>query len=211
VIANGGMETYRDVQSILRYTGASAAMSSEALLETPNLFHPSSMDITSPKDKFGGQISFARRYLEICQEVGPPLPGVMGDGGSFAIVRGHFFKFLHRYLNSDHTDLRDRFASNEMSSLHDARSLIEQLEQRYSGLSDDEWVELASSNSNASWYRRHRRPDRRVHQRFVTDGAINNETSSIDIDARKREIKDRIAKMKERNQRCRLKTTLVQV
>jgi tRNA-dihydrouridine synthase len=216
VIANGGMETYHDIQSILQYTGASAAMSSEALLETPNLFQSSSsMYMSLPRDRFDQQIFFATRYLDICQEVGPPLPGVMGDGGSFSIVRGHLFKFLHRYLNNDHTDLRDRFAasSEKMRTLHDARSLIRQLKQRYAGLSDDEWVALASSNPEASWYRRHRRPDRRVHHRLIPGGGggggRNNKLSSLDIDARKREIKDRIAKMKERNQRSREETHFV--
>jgi tRNA-dihydrouridine synthase len=207
VVANGGMENYHEVQSILRYTGASAAMSSEALLETPYVFQPSSMDITSPKDTFERQISCSTKYLDICQEVGPPLPGVMGDGGSFSIVRGHIFKFLHRYLNSDHTDLRDRFASNKMRTLYDVRSLIHELEQRYAGFSDDEWVALASSNPEASWYRRHRRPDRQVR---CHHGPINLETSAVDLEARKCEIKDRIAKMKERNQHFRQKTQLMQ-
>jgi tRNA-dihydrouridine synthase len=54
VVANGGMETYRDVQEILEATGAVAAMSSEALLETPNIFLPESLNL-DPKERMEQQ------------------------------------------------------------------------------------------------------------------------------------------------------------
>jgi tRNA-dihydrouridine synthase 4 len=197
VVANGGMENYQDIQNILQYTGASAAMSSEALLETPNLFQASSMDIVTPQERFQQQAFFATKYLDICEEVGPPLPGVMGEGGSFAIVRGHFFKFFHRYWNSDHTDLRDQFAGSGVRTLQQARNVVDALQERYDNLSPDEWLALPSSRPESSWYRRHRQPDRRVHQR--NESGMTS-TAVLDVEAKKREIKERIAKMKQQRQ-----------
>jgi tRNA-dihydrouridine synthase len=200
VIANGGMENYDDVQSVLQSTGASAAMSSEALLETPDLFLKESMDIKTPEEQFHRQLSFAKNYLDICSTVGPPLPGVLGfnKGGSFSVVRGHLFKFLHRYINTDHQDLRDRLAANgvnTMRTLGDLRSLVEELESRYANLTEDQWNELTSTSPLSSWYRRHRKPDRSVHERY-TSVASDTSNNNNNIDDRKREIKDRIAKMK---------------
>eukprot|EP00536_Pseudo-nitzschia_multiseries_P000595 jgi/Psemu1/249733/estExt_Genewise1Plus.C_70147 len=207
VIANGGMENYDDIQSILQSTGASAAMSSEALLETPDLFMKESMDVATPEERFHRQLSFAKNYLDVCTRVGPPLPGVLGKGGSFNTVRGHLFKFLHRYINSDHQDLRDRLAANGdttcMRTLGEARSLIEELESRYDNLPEEQWKELASSPPSSSWYRRHRKPDRRVHERAIR-GMDHSRSSSSDgnngvsVEERKREIKERLAKMKAR-------------
>mmetsp|Transcript_32419 Transcript_32419/g.76256 ORF Transcript_32419/g.76256 Transcript_32419/m.76256 type:complete len:553 (+) Transcript_32419:151-1809(+) len=204
VIANGGMENYDDIQSILESTGASAAMSSEALLETPDLFMKESMDnIGTPEERFQRQGSFAKNYLDVCTRVGPPLPGVLGKSGSFNIVRGHLFKFLHRYINSDHQDLRDKLAANGetcMRTLGEARGLIQELESRYDNLSEDEWKDLSSSSPTSSWYRRHRQPDRRVHERSIrgVSYASSNGNSSMSVEDRKREIKERLAKMKAR-------------
>jgi tRNA-dihydrouridine synthase len=200
VIANGGMEHYDDIQSVLQSTGASAAMSSEALLETPDLFLKESMNIKTPKEQFHRQLSFAKNYLDICSTVGPPLPGVLGfnKGGSFSVVRGHLFKFLHRYINTDHQDLRDKLAANganTMRTLGDLRNLIEELESRYANLTEDQWNELTSTSPLSSWYRRHRKPDRSVHERY-TSISTNTSNNNNNIDDRKREIKERIAKMK---------------
>ncbi len=199
VIANGGMEHYEDIQQILRATGASAAMSSEALLETPDLFCKESMGFEGlPQENFGRHIKFARDYLDICTRVGPPLPGVLGfnKGGSFNVVRGHLFKFLHRYLNTEHQDLRDKLAANgvtTMRTLGEARNLVDELESRYEYLSPEQWNELSSSSPQSSWYRRHRKPDRSVH---VRNAATAVGTSALSIEDRKREIRERLAKMK---------------
>jgi tRNA-dihydrouridine synthase len=205
VIANGGMENYDDVQRILQKTGASAAMSSEALLETPDLFRKGSMGLDkSPEDLFRKQLSFARDYLDVCTRVGPPLPGVLGfnKGGSFNVVRGHLFKFLHRYINTDHQDLRDKLAANgvtTMRTLGEARSLVEELESRYQNLSPEQWRELQSSSPLSSWYRRHRKPDRSVHVRNdLNMGQSSTESSGSSMEDRKREIRERLAKMKAR-------------
>ena len=75
IVVNGGMEHYDDVQHMLSRTGASAAMSSEALLENPEVFQPGSSSSVSPEARFRKQIAFARNYVDVCYRVGPPLPG----------------------------------------------------------------------------------------------------------------------------------------
>jgi tRNA-dihydrouridine synthase 1 len=86
VVANGGMENYNDVQRILQSTGAVAAMSSEALLETPNLFLPSSQQWLSPRERLHQQLSFARDYLNACAEFMPPLPGALVRGLVYLVL-----------------------------------------------------------------------------------------------------------------------------
>ncbi|CAJ1958488.1 unnamed protein product [Cylindrotheca closterium] len=199
VIANGGMETYEDIQEVMWKTGASAAMSSEALLETPNVFSPKSSGL-SPRERLTQQISFATEYLDICKNVAPPLPGVLGNGGSFKIVRGHLFKFLYRYLN-EHTDLRDRLGGDQkLQTLGEASNLVDELAERCLKLSDDELLRCASSAPESSWYRRHRKGNRRVHQKEVRvdSSLVPSGSEEETIESRKQEIRDRISQMKER-------------
>mmetsp|Transcript_24553 Transcript_24553/g.54798 ORF Transcript_24553/g.54798 Transcript_24553/m.54798 type:complete len:180 (+) Transcript_24553:3-542(+) len=163
-----------------------------------------SMDFDkSPRDRFDRQLSFAKNYLDVCTRVGPPLPGVLGfnQGGSFNVVRGHLFKFLHRYINTDHQDLRDKLAANgvtTMRTLGEARDLVEDLESRYENLSEEEWKELSSSSPLSSWYRRHRKPDRTVHIRQDLTQEMGSTSDGFSIEDRKRAIKERLAKMKAR-------------
>jgi tRNA-dihydrouridine synthase 1 len=220
VVANGGMEDYNDVQRIVQSTGAVAAMSSEALLERPDLFKKESLDALSPQHRFDHQVSFAKQYLSKCAIV-PPVPGVLGNSGSMGIVRGHLFKFLHRYLQ-DQPDIRDRLAAanegtvGDATTLHHARCLIEELEERYSTFTDIEWSSASSSSPDSSWYRRHRRPDRKVHQKEVvvlrrrgelyssagTSTSSDMTDSSSSMEDRKQQIKERIGKLKaQRSQR----------
>ena len=206
VIANGGMEDRGDVQTILRTTGASAAMSSEGLLETPDLFLPSSPpsdpSIPAPEDRFRKQVGYARDYLDVCGRVGPPLPGVLGfnSGGSFNVVRGHLFKFLHRYLNHDHTDLRnDLAAPGKLRTLSDAHRLLDELESRYAGLSAERWDRLASTPEESSWYRRHRKPDRAaVHVRHDLTTTVGRERWSSSGSTVAATVADRKAAIRER-------------
>jgi hypothetical protein len=79
--------------------------------------------------------------------------------------------------------------------LGDLRNLIEELESRYANLTEDQWNELTSTSPLSSWYRRHRKPDRSVHERY-TSISTNTSNNNNNIDDRKREIKERIAKMK---------------
>lgn len=133
------------------------------------------------------------------------LPGVLGKDGSFTTVRGHLFKFLHRYINSDHQDMRNKLAakgSNRLKTLGDAISFVEELESRYDNLSGEEWKEFSSSSPSSSWYRRHRKPDRQVHERYIqgTDPSSSGAASNtISIEDRKREIKVRFRRRSLRN------------
>jgi tRNA-dihydrouridine synthase len=196
IVANGGMENYDDVKSIIESTGAVAAMSSEALLETPNLFLKSSKHLT-PRELLKQQLSFSRDYLGICADVMPPVPGILGPkkGGSFCAVRGHLFKFLHRYLN-EHPDLREELASpNPMrNSISQALDLVNELEERYNILSEEELEARRSSLPESSWYRRHRKPDRVAHQKEIRvvsslSATVREEQTP---EERKRQIQDSI-------------------
>ena len=188
VVANGGIEDFNDVNNILEMTGTVAVMSSEALLETPNVFQQSSASLT-PRERLDQQLSFARDYLSICTTVVPPVPGLLGhDGaGSFCIIRGHLFKFLHRYLQ-EQPDFRDKLI--DIETIVEAHTLIDELEERYIHKSEEELAACASSLETASWYRRHRKPDRSVHER---DGNVVADLSLAD---RKKLIRERIAKLK---------------
>ena len=127
VIANGGVETFEDMQRLAKQTGAAAVMSSEALLERPDVFQPDSLQtVDSTRMLLEHQFQIARDYLSWAQAF-PPLPGVLGqDCGSMNIVRGHLFKFLHRYWQ-EQPDLRTALAAHNgnMSTWQDAHDLVE--------------------------------------------------------------------------------------
>ena len=193
------METFEDIKEVTKTTGASAAMSSEALLEIPNIFSPVSSGLT-PRERLASQISFASEYLDICANVAPPLPGVLGKGGSFNIIRGHLFKFLYRYLN-EHTDIRDRLGGDrKLQTIGQAFDLVNELAERYEMLSDEELSKCESSALDSSWYRRHRKDTRSVHQREVhVDSSLAPSYSKEEtIESRKQQIRARIREMKER-------------
>ena len=200
IVANGGVETYFDVDRVQKETGAVAVMSSEALLECPNLFVKDSSALTR-RQLLEQQFSFAREYLLWCR-VYPPLPGVLGhDGGSFNVARGHLFKFLHRYLQ-EHADLRDRLASNQLRTVRQATEIIDALHQRYQGLTDDDLSRCKSSLVNSSWYRRHwdAKEDLRIHQRngnpsHVAGSAVSSD--SLSLEQRKQAIRQRIAHLRD--------------
>jgi tRNA-dihydrouridine synthase len=166
VIANGGIEHYSDVHTILTTTNAAAVMSSEALLETPNLFATDSTQL-SPHDVFQQQVGMAREYIDLCT-LHPPLPGVLGGFGSYSIVKGHLFKMLHRYLHQ-HADIRDQLTAS--TKLVNALNVLDELQSRYGG--QDEYDACPSSKKDSSWYRRHWAANRRVHQRRKTQETVN--------------------------------------
>jgi tRNA-dihydrouridine synthase 1 len=199
IVANGGMENYKDVQDILQSTGCVAGMSSEALLETPNIFQPSSMAL-SPRETFNQQFSFARDYLDICANVAPPLPGVLGlkNGGSSSMMRGHLLKFLFRYI-VEQPDLRDRFTADRSRTITQSRDLVNELEERYSRMSEDEFEACKSASAESSWYRRHRKAGRRVHQKEIIGSSSLSSfvPEEISMEERKRQIQERIKQMKE--------------
>ena len=224
VVANGGMETYEDMVRIRQETNCVAVMSSEALLETPNVFEPppsidgsTTQNSMHPRRRFQQQVQFARDYLQWAA-LYPPLPGVLGhESGSFNIVRGHLFKLLHRYWH-EHTDLRDQLASHSGTrSIVDALELLETLQQRYDtpqlhNDNDDAWNQLESSRPNASWYRRHwdvlQQPQSQPQNQHAASRSSSSSSSlsssttpvgllSVSKEERKDLVRQRIAKLHE--------------
>jgi tRNA-dihydrouridine synthase 1 len=197
VIANGGVETSQDAIRIRQETGASAVMSSEALLETPNVFSPDFESTRqTARQRLAQQLKFSHDYLDWCS-LYPPLPGVLGGQGSFNIARGHIFKFLHRYLQ-EQPDLRERLGDNRLNTLQQARSLVNELESRYETVSDDELESYDSSKPSASWYRRHRQSLKLVHQRQVGGArSVSLDTPTMSVEEKKALLRERISKLKE--------------
>jgi tRNA-dihydrouridine synthase len=200
VIVNGGVETTGDMHRLLQYTQASAIMSSEALLERPNLFavfHANREQRVSvdpiwsmtPRQRFDEQVYLAETYLR-WSRYAPPVPGVLGmQGGSFNVVRGHLFKILYRYLN-EHVDVRDALANNfDTQRWSQAWDLVQQLKRRYQDLNDSQWETLPSSlYPQSTWYRR--------HWSSPAKSAPSEAASvSLSLDERKQAVRERIAKL----------------
>lgn len=212
VIANGGIQDYSDVRRVAKATGAAAFMSSEGLLERPDLFLDNG-DIdaaSSPRITLERQFRIARDYLTWATAY-PPLPGTLGQqGGSFNVVRGHLFKFLHRYWQEE-TDLRDGLARyDRILGLNDARDLVNQLYSRYQDLSDEALSERASSNPKASWYQRHWQANGVISTGSFPQRQRQATTSPtcLTVQERKLLMQKRIAKLqkqrqeKEQTKRC---------
>lgn len=203
VVANGGIEFPSDVALLRQQTGAAAVMSSEALLERPNLFIQQRgggerQAHQTPRETLQQQVQFARDYLYWCR-LYPPLPGVLGHvGGSCNMARGHLFKFLHRYI-TEHPDLRDRLASHQLTTLKQAEEFVDELHGRYEKLSDDQLAGLESSDPGSSWYRRHWNASSRVHvrQRPAMEQNGCDSSAAISVDERKRMARNRIALLKK--------------
>jgi len=222
IIANGGIEQYRDVLECLGVTEANGVMSSEALLENPGLFsaqHEHQQSLT-PKEVFQQQIQYAHEYLDLCI-LFPPLPGSLGKkGGSFNVIRSHLFKILYRYLE-EQPDLRTALAdSRNMVTIQSARDLINEMEKRYNDVMDIEyerlkqqgfldgdklvaqgekllWVDLKSSKNDSSWYRRHREAIKSNRMKIRGAQGDDNSLSSLSDEEKKIAIRERINKLKK--------------
>ena len=72
LVANGGISCADDVLACREETGASAVMSSEALLENPALFCANVHPVTG---EYLDQDALARRYLDLCEDH-PPSKGM---------------------------------------------------------------------------------------------------------------------------------------
>lgn len=202
VVSNGGIEFYPDVARIRQETGAAAVMSSEALLETPNVFRVDSSQLT-PRDMFLQQFRITRDYMIWCRRF-PPVPGVLGSTGSLSVTRGHILKFLHRYLNQ-HPDVRDRMTmfdhgeDRPSGSLDRLESLVAELHGRYEHILDDPENDAWFSDDNISWYRRHWSAAARTHRRTVGVVEVFQPTIAMTLDERKEQIKNRIKVLQRRN------------
>jgi hypothetical protein len=198
VICNGGVEHHTDIKRLLQETNSAAYMSSEALLETPNIFSKDSTSLP-PRELFQQQVDMAQEYIDVCA-IYPPLPGVLGGHGSFCIVKGHLFKILHRYLHQ-HTDIRDQL--NTSTRLTDAVAILNQLSCRYQN--DEDYNSCPSCGEDSSWYRRHWAANSRVHQRNRQGQAKPEQT----VEEKKKEMKQRISELRKgRLAKCNKETRL---
>ena len=200
VIVNGGIEFAADAIQIQRQTGAAAVMSSEALLERPNLLGAiqvqqhqlasgatnmiaaSNDSVGTPEQQLHNQIQYALDYIKWCYYVPPLSSGLGMKGGSFNVVRGHLFKMLYRFFNDPmNYDLRDHLGNiGGMYSLDQAEALIHTLRQRYESVRDTEWNQFESSRfPESSWYRRHRSASVHVHARINPNARSTNRNNQV--------------------------------
>lgn len=206
VMANGGIENHGSLASVLAQTGASAVMSSEALLETPSLFAAALASETIDSDKhpeaaaralWDQQRSFARDYLNICAQH-PPLPGVLSNShGPTNVVRGHMFKFLHRFLQ-DMPDLRLVLADQDQSNtLQQMMDILEAIENRYDTSEEGTLLLTKCTQRYASWYRRHwdMQKNKTMHSRTAGRGK-KEEPVVIPLEERKRQMQERIQRLR---------------
>lgn len=91
IIANGGIESFNDVEKCLEYTKCDGVMSSEALLEYPALFY---------KEKILNIDDLTLEYLEISKEL----------NNDPDYVRSHLFKFFYQALQNE-PELNQKLAS----------------------------------------------------------------------------------------------------
>ena len=95
--------------------------------------------------------------------------------------------------------MRNRLADpKSTATLADAAQLLDELENRYSTLSDIEMQTLQSSQPEASWYRRHRKStvhrQRTEQQQQQQPQGQGQQPQSLE--ERKQIMKERIAKLK---------------
>ena len=183
IFSNGGIEFGEDVQTCFDRTNASGVMSSEGLLELPNLFQSGREDLTA-KRLLEQQLGFAELYLDYAS-IFPPLPGSLGTkGGSFNVIRSHLFKFLHRYLE-ENPDLRSLLGKQDVNTIKQSRDLVLELGSRYSNMDEEQMRQKKSWDCNSSWYRRHR----------ATNSQIIS-ASQLSLEERKNMMRSRLRKMK---------------
>jgi tRNA-dihydrouridine synthase len=214
IIANGGVEDHGSLKHVLEQTGASAVMSSEALLEMPNIFAEPTADSTvhlDPNDTseqaarvmWEQQLTFARDYIDLCAEY-PPLPGVLSMvGGTTNVVRGHMFKLLHRYLQ-DVPAMRNKLSDQDQSkTLQDLVDLLDELERRYSDPEHGTELLTACTKRVSTWYKRHRDSGGAANMHRRTAG-IKQEVVVISVEERKRQMQERIQKLRAQKEEKRL-------
>mmetsp|Transcript_20198 Transcript_20198/g.65056 ORF Transcript_20198/g.65056 Transcript_20198/m.65056 type:complete len:426 (-) Transcript_20198:46-1323(-) len=133
IIANGGVESFDDVEKCLAATEASAVMISEAALSDPRV-----LGGTSTKRK----VDVAAEYLEIASSK------VAIDSTKLAEARGHLVKILFEIIQADgnHAFRDALIQANTWSDLRDALGAIRR-----------HCHSFVPTTHPRSWYRRHRR------------------------------------------------------
>eukprot|EP00933_Yihiella_yeosuensis_P009129 TRINITY_DN114936_c0_g1_i1.p1 TRINITY_DN114936_c0_g1~~TRINITY_DN114936_c0_g1_i1.p1 ORF type:complete len:422 (+),score=85.25 TRINITY_DN114936_c0_g1_i1:59-1267(+) len=161
VIANGGIQTWDDVERCLQYTGADAVMSSEALLENPSLFGGTFAEKRAPY-----QDELALEYMELAKLYSTPHKQ----------VKAHLFHFLYAGLQF-HTDLRAQLGSakglEELTAAASAVS-VRRKEEREAG----------STRPDSGWYLRYRRPlGENSKKRKATDANLQDDGGKAELTA----------------------------
>merc|ERR1719331_1283527 len=109
VLANGGIETWADVERCMQETRCDGVMSAEGLLENPSLFYGQHV----PQDKL------IRRYLELTEKY--PEDQIM------KMAKKHMYQFLHGEL-SIATELRPKLGQSK--SLDEIRAVATEIAER---------------------------------------------------------------------------------
>ena len=133
IVSNGGIEFFSDVKKCMDYTGCAAVMSSESILERPNLFDPTS---TKTQDEL------AKEYLDFIRKY--PVQHKF----EARCVKSHMFRMLYAGLQR-HVDLRTRMATSHT---------VEQMALVVDELAIRRQNEPIGLFSEYGWYTRHRKP-----------------------------------------------------
>lgn len=157
VVANGGISCYADALRCLEATGADGVMSSEALLENPKLFSEEG-DYLFRTDYARFQLQTVREFLEVVRCY--PLPRPL-----HAVIRGHLFKMLHRFLLAEHNkDLQMRLSTGHFEQMCDVVNALDD-RIRSVGYSTEE-ASKRGLLSPTGYYMRHR--DERAAARILS-------------------------------------------
>lgn len=110
IFANGGISNLEDVRKCMEYTGCDGVMSSEAILENPDVFVDYNLFLNK-KDK-ANNIQLAEEYLDYAEKF-PPR--------KIHIPRAHLLKILFRYVQyPGMTHHRDRLVrGNSIAELRE--------------------------------------------------------------------------------------------
>lgn len=131
IVSNGGIETYSDIQKCIDHTGCTAVMSSESILEKPDLFDPNS---------FKTQDELAKEYLGFVEKY--PIQHKF----EARCVKSHMFRFLFSGLQR-HVDLRTQLATSH--TVVQITAVVDELSIRRKNEPTGEYSDLG-------WYMRHR-------------------------------------------------------
>lgn len=135
IVCNGGINTFEDVVKCMDFTGCDGVMSSEAILEKPDLFCPQSNK---------SQDELAKEYLEYVA-----MYPVVAKRWEARCVKSHMFRFLYAGLQR-HVDLRDKLGVSK--TVEEIGSIVEELGRRRK-------EEPKGIFSDLGWYSRHRNPN----------------------------------------------------
>lgn len=132
IVCNGGIGSFDDVVRCMDMTGCDAVMSSEGILEKPDLFCP---DSKKTQDELAKEyLGFLKKYPVVAQR------------WEVRCAKSHMFRFLYAGLQR-HVDLRDKLGTSK--SLDEIESVVDELARRRK-------EEPVGQFADLGWYVRHR-------------------------------------------------------